>query len=286
MKRVLDHLQKNNAFGLLRLKLHKKYERGFIMIKSVTILNENNEKLFVETYIPERVRSTIFFCHGITGCRKGRTTSDCYFQDLAKRLMDKGFKVVLFDYSGHGDSEGADYDVSLTKSTSELKKVFDQEVVDESNVSFLAFSYGATVLCRFLEQKPGIKPNHIVMYSPALFPLESCFLNENSIFGKDIVNDYQNGVMEKNGYAVVGAKGFRFGKKMIEDCKSFKPDYYKNLSSQIIVMSGNNDVILDTKYNEIFCQENGIENLWFEASHSLFEDIESVFRVTIDYFIK
>ena len=194
------------------------------MIENKCLLNKYNEKIFVETYTPDNAIQTIFFCHGITGCRKGRTMDDSYFQELAKRLMDKNYKVVLFDFSGHGESEGNDYDVTLSKSVSELKLVFDSEVLDKNKVSFLVFSYGATVLCKFLENNMDITPNKIIMYSPCLYPLESCFLNKNSIFGKDIAEGYDSGLLEKNGFVVVGAKNFKFGIEMINECKSEKID--------------------------------------------------------------
>lgn len=254
------------------------------MIENKCLLNKYNEKIFVETYTPDNAIQTIFFCHGITGCRKGRTMDDSYFQELAKRLMDKNYKVVLFDFSGHGESEGNDYDVTLSKSVSELKLVFDSEVLDKNKVSFLVFSYGATVLCKFLENNMDITPNKIIMYSPCLYPLESCFLNKNSIFGKDIAEGYDSGLLEKNGFVVVGAKNFKFGIEMINECKSFSPKYLKVFSNKILVLSGKNDVILNTKYNDDFCKRNGVKEIYFEASHSLFEKIDDVFKSTIDFF--
>ena len=253
------------------------------MIEKKYILNKNNEKICVETYTPKNIRSTIVFCHGITGCRKGRTMEDSYFQDLANELMEKRFKVVLFDFSGHGESEGNDYDVCLSKSTSELSTVFESEVEDKNNVSFLAFSYGATVLCNFLSKNKDIKPKKIVMYSPCLYPLEGCFLNRNSIFGKDIVEGYENGSLEKNKYVTVGAKNFRFGMKMIKECEKFSPDYLINFKDRIFVLSGEDDVILDTNLNRIFCMSNLIRHVYVKASHSLFEDLERVFASTILY---
>ena len=55
------------------------------------LFNSDNEKIYVETYIPDNVVQTIIFCHGITGCRKGRTMDDSYFQTLAQRLMQNNF---------------------------------------------------------------------------------------------------------------------------------------------------------------------------------------------------
>jgi len=255
------------------------------MTENKHLLNKNNEKIYVETYTPDNAIQTIFFCHGITGCRKGRTMDDSYFQDLAERLMKNNFKVVLFDFSGHGESEGNDYDVTLSKSVSELKLVFDNEVLDKNNVSFLA-SYGAAVLCKFLSENKDINPNKIVMYSPCLYPLDSCFLNKDSIFGKDIVDAYNSRLLEKNGFVVVGAKNFKFVVEMINECKSFSPDYLKIFSNNMLVLSGQNDVILNSKYNDDFCKRNAIKEIYFEASHSLYEKIEDVFKCTIDYFLR
>lgn len=254
------------------------------MIKQETILNSNGEKLFVETYTPDKIKSTILFCHGITGCRKGRTKDDNYFQVLAEKLMNLNYKVVLFDFSGHGDSEGNDYDVSLSKSTSELEIVFRKTINDISNVKFLAFSYGAAVLCNFLHLHKDICPQSMVFYSPCLYPLQSCFLNANSIFGKDVVKECENGMMDKNGFAVVGAKGFRLGKKMLTECEEFKPDYLEKFSKNILVISGRKDVILNTQYNDEFCERNKIKQVYLDTSHALFEDIETAFDLTIDYF--
>lgn len=256
------------------------------MINEKVILNENGEKLFVETYIPDEIKSAIIFCHGITGCRKGRIKEDSYFQELAKKLMAKNYKVVLFDFSGHGDSEGNDYDVCLSKSTKELEIVFREEIGNIENVSFLAFSYGAAVLCNFLSQNVSVRPKSIVLYSPCLYPLESCFLNSDSIFGKDIVKDYESGQLKEKGYSIVGAKGFRFGIKMIDECRNFEPTYLKKFSNNILVLSGAQDVILNTKYNDEFCCDNNISNIYLETSHSLYEDIESAFKYTIEFFDK
>ncbi len=253
------------------------------MINELRILNENNENLFVETYTPSTIKATIIFCHGITGCRKGRTIDDDYFQKLAIKLMKESYKVILFDFSGHGDSEGNDYEVTLSKSTMELAKIIEHEVEDKDNINFLAFSYGATVLINYLS-KNNITPRRIVLYSPCLYPLESCFLNNNSIFGKDIVKAYKDGSLKEIGFANVGAKNFRFSAKMIEECQGFIPDYLEKFSGRILCLSGTYDIILDSKYNDDFCKKNNITNIYLNATHSLFEEIEKAFDYTIRFF--
>ena len=254
------------------------------MIEFKTLQNANGEKIFVETHTPKNVERTIVFCHGITGCRKGRTPADSYFQDLAKRLSNLNFKVVLFDYSGHGDSEGRDMDVCPSKNASELAMVFDAEVVDKTKVDFLVFSYGATVLCEFLQTRQDIKPGKIVMYSPCIYPNRSCLLNPNSAFGKDVVGPFENGSLMRDGFAVVGAKGFKVGAKLIEECEKATPDYLANFAKQTLVLSGDADVILNTEIHTAFCEKHGIKNVWLSGSHSLFESIEKAFELTVEHF--
>lgn len=253
------------------------------MVKSMYIQNENNEKILVEVYEPISAKETIVFCHGITGCRKGRTMNDNYFQTLAKQLMEKSYKVVLFDFTGHGESEGNDYDVTLSKSTKDLKNVLENTIEKDETVNFLVFSYGAAVLANYLENENYVKANKIVMYSPCLFPLESCFLNKDSLFGKDIVEAYENGSLFKDGFTVVGAKNFKFSSKMIDECKSLNLKKYEENSRNILCLSGKNDVILNTKFNEEFCKKNNISNIYLNASHALFEEIDNAFEYTIKY---
>ena len=249
-----------------------------------TIRNDKGEKICVEVFCPPNPIETIMFCHGITGCRKGRTIEDSYFQDLATILSEMKYKVVLFDFSGHGDSEGHDYDVCISKNVKELEKVFFNEVVDPKKVSFLAFSYGAAVLCTFLSQHKEIQPRKFVLYSPCFFPNESCFLNRDSAFGQDIVKAYNNGFMAENGFAIVGAKNFKAGSKLVSECIGFSPDYFLNFSENILVISGREDVILNTSYNADYCKQHKISNIFLTASHSLFEDIGTAFMFTSAFF--
>lgn len=256
------------------------------MISNTFIKNNNNENIFVEIYEPKQAKETIVFCHGITGCRKGRTKDDNYFQELANKLLQIDYRVILFDFSGHGDSEGNDYDVTLSKSASELKSILQKFIKKDEIVNFLVFSYGAAVLANYLTNNKDFNINKIVMYSPCLFPLDGCFLNNDSIFGKDIVKAYEDGSLLEQGYAMVGAKNFKFSNKMIDDCKNLNLIFYEQNSEKILCLSGENDIILNTKLNEEFCNKNNIKNIYLSASHSLFEDIEEAFELTIEHFEK
>lgn len=71
--------------------------------------------------------------------------------------------------------------------------------------------------------------------------------------------------------------------KMIDECKNFKPNYLNKFSDRILVLSGKQDIILNTKYNDDFCNINDITNIYLDASHSLFEEINTAFDYTINF---
>lgn len=255
------------------------------MIKYVKVKNKQGEKLFVEIHSPVTSISTVVFVHGFTGCRKGRTLEDNYMQAFATKMCRMGFRVVLFDLSGHGESEGQDKNVTLEKSVGDLTSVLSKLKVGLTKVNFLGFSYGATVISRFLEQNKSVSPRSISLISPCLYPLESCFLNNKSLFGKDIVDSYKSGKLAKVGYVTVGAKDFNVGFDFIQSLIKFKPDYLAKFVDKMLIMSGKQDAIMDTKFVDSFCNTNKITNHYFNASHSLFEAMDKV-QPLIANFIK
>lgn len=248
------------------------------------ILNEQGEKLFVEEFIPAEAKATIIFCHGITGCRKGRTPDDDYLQIYAKELSELNYKVVLFDFSGHGDSEGQDIDVKPSKNSKELAAVYHDVVKNGDKVNFLAFSYGATCLCKFLEDNPEVEPNKIVLISPGFFPAQASFINENTAFGKDVAADYKSGKMKESGFSLISAKNFRLGYDCLKETLEFSPDYFKKFADRTLAFTGTQDAIFDTSYNINFMREAGIKNVMLDASHSLFEDFENFKKQATEFF--
>ena len=90
--------------------------------------------------------------------------------------------------------------------------------------------------------------------------------------------------MREKGYAIVGAKNFKLGINFIEELKSFKPDYLTKVGSKLLVLSGKNDIIIDTKFNHEFCKKHNIRNIDYDASHSLFEEIDKAFYDIEEFF--
>lgn len=85
------------------------------------ILNKFGEKLdtWVESLVGE-VKANIIMVHGF-GTNKHET--DGYFDDISKALVNDNFRVIRFDFSGYGKSEGKQEDACHSKHVGDLDTV-------------------------------------------------------------------------------------------------------------------------------------------------------------------
>ena len=103
------------------------------------IKNENGENLDLAVEGNPNSNITIVFVHGL-GTNKDENSN--LFIDIAKPLLDE-YRVIRFDLSGYGKSEGKQESANLTKHAKDLKTVLD--FVDseyKSTKYILAFSMG------------------------------------------------------------------------------------------------------------------------------------------------
>ncbi len=71
---------------------------------------------------------------------------------------------------------------------------------------------------------------------------------------------------------------------MIYECQEFPPVGLKKFNDKILCLSGTQDKILDIKYNDEFCRNNNIKNIYLNVSHSLYNEISKAFEYTLNFF--
>lgn len=87
------------------------------------ITNHLGEKLDTWVETPEgKIKANIIMVHGF-GTNKGETAG--YFNDISKALVQDNFRVIRFDFSGYGKSEGIQEEVCYTKQVDDLKSVWE-----------------------------------------------------------------------------------------------------------------------------------------------------------------
>lgn len=87
------------------------------------IRNKFGEKLDTWVETPEgKVSANVIMVHGF-GTDKGETAG--YFDDVSKALVGDSFRVIRFDFSGYGKSEGSQAEACYSKHIHDLSEVID-----------------------------------------------------------------------------------------------------------------------------------------------------------------
>lgn len=108
------------------------------MEKRVEFRNEKGEKLVGILHVPGREKGEgVILVHGYTGNKDEHG----FFVNLARRLCERGFLVLRFDFSGHGESEGNFEGVE--KEVKELRRAM--KFVGKKRLILIGLSLGAVV---------------------------------------------------------------------------------------------------------------------------------------------
>lgn len=116
-----------------------------------SILEINNEKIVCESLIR---KDNVVILHGA-----GMSDRKRYY-GLAKAILRRGFGVILFDFSGHGDSTGELKNLSLDRRRIQAQKVIDNLAPREGKLYLVGFSMSGHTVCNLLplykERVPAI----------------------------------------------------------------------------------------------------------------------------------
>ncbi len=111
--------------------------------------------------------------HGAGTSRRER------FYSIARELADHGIGIVLFDFSGHGQSTGKLSEQTLERRRNQAQAVINS-IIPQGKLYLLGFSMGAQTLCDIL---PVYKDRleAVLLACPAIYTEEA----RNIVFGND-----------------------------------------------------------------------------------------------------
>ncbi|MFZ5591234.1 MAG: alpha/beta hydrolase [Bacillota bacterium] len=92
------------------------------MVEKMFIPNHNQKQLAALLFTPARRHENtplIIFCHGFTGSKEGRGKA----LELAEMLISHHYACLLFDFSGHGESQGEFENITLSGQIADLNSV-------------------------------------------------------------------------------------------------------------------------------------------------------------------
>jgi pimeloyl-ACP methyl ester carboxylesterase len=110
-------------------------------------------------------RPVVVFVHGFTSNRIEVPS----FVGMSRLLADSGIASVRFDLSGHGESDGDFFDVTITGEIAETKAVVrtvrTMDFVDPERLALVGMSMGGVVAGIAAAELPGIRA--LCLWSPA-----------------------------------------------------------------------------------------------------------------------
>lgn len=107
-----------------------------------TTLNIDNERLVCE-YALSDINAVI-----LHGAGPATTRQSNYY--LADELVKRGIGVILFDFSGHGESSGKLSELSLSRRVKQAKGVIDKLTPPNSPLYLVGFSMSGQTACDLL----------------------------------------------------------------------------------------------------------------------------------------
>jgi pimeloyl-ACP methyl ester carboxylesterase len=210
-------------------------------MKNIIVNTTDNLRLSAiieETEVKDKI---VIMCHGIRGQKYERGV----FPDLAEELLKKDIASIRFDFRGHGESEGLDKDVTITKEKEDIESIIKYVIGLGYKQIFLEGSSFATAAVSLIDySKYDLIKGVIIWYGcPDLDAAKvgNLFSEENRV------------IAERDGYytskSVSTGKDFRFGKALFDEVYSIKP--YENLSMidlPIIFVHGTKDEVVSYEY--------------------------------------
>lgn len=206
------------------------------------------------------------------------------FVKISNLLLEEDIASIRFDFSGHGESDGDFFDITLSNEVEEGKKIVEfvktLDFVDQENISLLGMSLGGVVASVVAgEIKDLVKS--LCMWAPAAVILDEININ-GTIQGKSISEINEKGYFDFHSYKV--------SQEFIEDIKKFNIyDRAKFFNKKVKIIHGDKDWIAPIEYSERYIdQYEGRGELYriIGADHS-FGNVEyrsELFNETIKFF--
>lgn len=246
------------------------------------VKTKDDFELNIKISLPdEDYKKAIVMCHGLTSSKDGRRGQ---LKNIAEKLCSDGYKVIQFDFRGHGESSGIDTDVNLTGFQTDISTIIETYIKNEDFYIF-GFSFGGFAVNQWLYLTQNTSVKKVALIGPPLNPIYSSLLNTNEFCYQEIYDAMQDGSLDKNGYAYWKSKDWKISKKFLEQCYEY--DYRKaisHLSNRTLLLQGKNDKNVDKNFNEMYAKEYNFKYKEYDASHSLWEVIDVVAEEIVNFF--
>ena len=223
----------------------------------------------------------VIMCHGIRGNK-----DECgAFIKLSEELLKIGYSSFRFDFNGHGESEGLDKDMTITKEINDLEVTVNMlQERGYNEFILLGGSFGAGIVSLFPFEKYNNVKGIILWYG--------CLDYDYARYG-NLFTEENKKEAELNGYytsrSMNTGKEFKFGLELFNETYLYKP--YENLEKcnlPKLFVHGDIDSALPYELSEKVSNDcsNSTFKLIKGGEHTFInsdETIKEAIDVTIDF---
>ena len=203
---------------------------------------------------------------------------DGNFVKLAKKLNQKGYNVLRFDFRGHGDSEGRSEDVTIAGELVDLEtsiQTFDELIDARPQYIIIASSFGAVSSILYTAENSE-RVDKIVLWNPVL-DFERTFLKAETPWGKSFFNQKGYEELKKKGYITVPKTEFRFGERLIEEFEEIKPyQLLQKFDHPVLTIHGTEDTVVPYSVSKQYGTPNSYSKFISHKCDHTFVGIEDI----------
>lgn len=223
----------------------------------------------------------VVLCHGLKADKTERNS----FDEFVEKLQDENINSFRFDFRGHGESSGNDYEMTATKEVEDLQETINMLINTGFNeIILLGASFGASIIS-LLDYSKYKEVKGLISWYGALD--YQATIEEDSFFSLE-----HKQIAERDGYYPIVSKRtgkvFKLGKDLYDEIYSIVP-YKKliNVDLPILFVHGLTDDMVPYQLSEKICSlcKNAKLELIENGNHT-FDNDKKALNKALDVSIK
>lgn len=211
------------------------------MIEKIFIQSKTGNKISCLLSLPNDKRNTIvIMCHGFLSGKE-----DPFIKAMMSKLYEDGITSISFDFSGHGESEGALEDITITNGLKDLESVIEAikaYPIDFQNTVLYGRSYGGNIALLYAGKHQNIKG--LVLNSPSIDCLE---MEESVLSAVELKQWGEDGYR----YKQAGQKKIKVNYTFYQDIQKVETyEVAKRLKVETLIIHGDQDQVVPISQSE------------------------------------
>lgn len=254
-------------------------------MQKVYFQNARKEKLAGILYKPEKEKvPCVVICHGLGSSKDNKAP-------IMEAFAQAGIASLAFDFNGHGESEGAFEELTLSKAVGDAKAALDfassLDVVDRNKIGLGGHSFGGSVSLVAAGEDKRIRA--LAVSAPPTDFLETM----------KMLSDYDTrigniDVWKRKGfthyYSLTQGRYMKLKYPFFEDAVKYDAkNIAKGIRCPVLIIHGNKDRVVPLKQSEILFQMlNAQKELKIlDCGHAFEEkDLQDLINLSKDWFLK